>query len=77
MDSGFCAGLHSRMAVFVTTRQENAMMESGRNIYERPIAEFDDEGNLLIRASQATDCRGKPYYAMTEEPATDEVGLLL
>ena len=54
-------------------------MSTGKlaSIYERPAAEIlfddDDNGSVVIRASQATSCQRQLYYAITGEEQTNEV----
>ena len=46
-------------------------MDSKADVYSRPAARFDADGNLEVRASAAGNCRRALWYAATEHPVTN------
>ena len=69
-DTGIEAGLSpSRVAPLLTYRKEATTMVTTTTdraeVFSRPAARFDDDGNLEVRASSALGCRRALWYAAT------------
>ena len=46
-------------------------MDDRAEVFSRPAARFDDDGNLEVRASSALGCRRALWYAATGYEATN------
>ena len=69
-DIGIEAGLSpSRAAPLLTYRKEATTMvttiDERAEVFSRPSARFDDDGNMEVRASSALGCRRALWYAAT------------
>ena len=75
-DNGIEAGLSPSGAVpLLTYRKEATTMVTTTidraEVFSRPAAQFDDDGNMEVRASSALGCRRALWYAATGYEATN------
>ena len=75
-DNGIEAGLSpSRAAPLLTYRKEATTMVTTTTdraeVFSRPSARFDDDGNIEVRASSALGCRRALWYAATNYQPTN------
>ena len=47
------------------------VLDTGADVYSRPAARFDDDGNLEVRASAALGCRRALWYSATGHASTN------
>ena len=78
-DNGIEAGLSpSRAAPLLTYRKEATTMVTTTTdraeVFSRPSARFDDDGNIEVRASSALGCRRALWYAATNYQPTNPPG---
>ncbi len=59
-----------------TTTEDRAcpVLDTGADVYSRPAARFDEDGNLEVRASAAGNCRRALWYTATGYAPTNPPG---